>query len=200
MARIELNVPFGEKDEAKALGARWDAHQRRWYVPDGVDPTPLSKWTARTTDAIAPNVRSKRFGIALSGTHCWKCHVQVSVACLVVGPYHQEREGDREEDWEAMDYASALSNVTYISPAALSFIQVAAPWFRKTYSRTVGGEYWGNVCVNCGALQGDFHLHNEPGGAFFPVDAAARARIDVQWVAAPLYASADLGIDNEWLG
>ncbi len=30
-----LNVPYEQKDEAKALGARWDVTQRRWYVPKG---------------------------------------------------------------------------------------------------------------------------------------------------------------------
>lgn len=28
-----LNVPFTQKDEAKALGARWDGTVKRWYVP-----------------------------------------------------------------------------------------------------------------------------------------------------------------------
>lgn len=27
-----LNVPFGEKDEAKALGARWDPTRKKWYI------------------------------------------------------------------------------------------------------------------------------------------------------------------------
>lgn len=41
-----LNVPFAEKDEAKRLGARWDAAKRKWYVPQGVDLTNFSRWTA----------------------------------------------------------------------------------------------------------------------------------------------------------
>jgi hypothetical protein len=28
-----LDVPFGEKDEAKAAGARWDWRAKRWYAP-----------------------------------------------------------------------------------------------------------------------------------------------------------------------
>jgi hypothetical protein len=42
--KIDLQVPFSEKDEAKRLGARWDGKQRTWYVPDGVDISPLKKW------------------------------------------------------------------------------------------------------------------------------------------------------------
>jgi exodeoxyribonuclease VII large subunit len=39
-----LNVSFAEKDEAKALGARWNPKDRVWYVPDGVETEPFSKW------------------------------------------------------------------------------------------------------------------------------------------------------------
>ncbi|MFI3136422.1 MAG: DUF5710 domain-containing protein, partial [Methylococcaceae bacterium] len=31
-SKIYLNVPFAQKDEAKALGARWDAAQKKWYI------------------------------------------------------------------------------------------------------------------------------------------------------------------------
>ena len=30
--RIYLNVPFGEKDEAKQMGARWESSKKRWYI------------------------------------------------------------------------------------------------------------------------------------------------------------------------
>lgn len=30
--RIDLRVPYSEKDEAKALGARWDASVKKWYT------------------------------------------------------------------------------------------------------------------------------------------------------------------------
>ena len=39
-----LQVPYAAKDEAKQLGARWDATRRSWYVPAGVDPAPFSRW------------------------------------------------------------------------------------------------------------------------------------------------------------
>ncbi|WP_240533860.1 DUF5710 domain-containing protein [Aeromonas veronii] len=35
--RIDLQVPFDEKDEAKRCGARWDTASKVWYIPDGVD-------------------------------------------------------------------------------------------------------------------------------------------------------------------
>ncbi|WP_229632085.1 DUF5710 domain-containing protein [Pseudoduganella violaceinigra] len=41
-----LNVPYAEKDEAKRLGARWDAARKKWYVPPGVSMEPFSRWTS----------------------------------------------------------------------------------------------------------------------------------------------------------
>ncbi len=42
--RIILNVPFAEKDEAKNLGAWWDADIKKWFIPKGVDPKPFVQW------------------------------------------------------------------------------------------------------------------------------------------------------------
>ena len=39
-----LHVPFKEKEAAKALGAKWDRAEKKWYAPEGVDLAPLSKW------------------------------------------------------------------------------------------------------------------------------------------------------------
>ncbi len=39
-----LNVPFREKDEAKALGARFDGARKKWYVPDGKDAELFARW------------------------------------------------------------------------------------------------------------------------------------------------------------
>ena len=39
-----LNVPYAEKDEARALGARWNPARKRWYVPPGVAVEPFEKW------------------------------------------------------------------------------------------------------------------------------------------------------------
>lgn len=39
-----LDVPFSEKDQAKALGARWNPAEKKWYVPVGVDPAKLAPW------------------------------------------------------------------------------------------------------------------------------------------------------------
>lgn len=39
-----LNVPYAEKDEARALGARWNPTKKRWYAPPGVALDAFAKW------------------------------------------------------------------------------------------------------------------------------------------------------------
>lgn len=42
--RINLSCPYAEKDEAKALGAKWDADRKVWYIQGVEDLTPFSRW------------------------------------------------------------------------------------------------------------------------------------------------------------
>jgi hypothetical protein len=43
-SKTYLNVPYAEKNAAKALGARWDASNKKWYAPDNMDMTLFEKW------------------------------------------------------------------------------------------------------------------------------------------------------------
>ncbi|MCI4337618.1 MAG: DUF5710 domain-containing protein, partial [Thermoplasmata archaeon] len=42
--REYIVVPYEEKNDAKRLGARWDASAQSWYVPGGVGPEPFARW------------------------------------------------------------------------------------------------------------------------------------------------------------
>ena len=43
--RFNLKVPYAEKDQAKQLGARWDAARKVWYVDGRDDLEPFSRWS-----------------------------------------------------------------------------------------------------------------------------------------------------------
>lgn len=42
--RVDLDVPYGEKDEAKKLGARWDAVRKTWFVEADMPVEPFRRW------------------------------------------------------------------------------------------------------------------------------------------------------------
>ncbi|WP_425458745.1 DUF5710 domain-containing protein [Collinsella aerofaciens] len=58
--RTELDVPFSHKEEAKALGAKWDRTKKIWYVPSGVNPEPFAEWLPGIdrSDPSAPYISS----------------------------------------------------------------------------------------------------------------------------------------------
>lgn len=54
-SKIYLDVPYAQKDQAKALGARWDAIVKKWYVPAGKDTTLFVNWQTGTIDLKSPS-------------------------------------------------------------------------------------------------------------------------------------------------
>ncbi len=58
--RTNLQVPFAEKDEAKKLGARWDAARKIWYVENKADLDAFAKWMTSSTVTAAARSHPKR--------------------------------------------------------------------------------------------------------------------------------------------
>lgn len=50
--RVNLAVPFKDKEAAKALGAKWDTKGKIWYAPEETDLKPLEKWIARQPEQV----------------------------------------------------------------------------------------------------------------------------------------------------
>jgi len=81
--RIWLDVPYTEKDLAKAEGARWDPQARRWFAPrPGL--AGLERWVARPDipDLLPGEDRSLGSGlfVDLVPTTCWFTNVRSCVS------------------------------------------------------------------------------------------------------------------------
>lgn len=55
VARTYINVPFDEKNDAKELGAKWDAKEKSWYVPEGGELNAFERWNTKTHEAVISN-------------------------------------------------------------------------------------------------------------------------------------------------
>lgn len=54
--RIYVRVPFEEKDEAKALGAKWDPRKKKWWFPaENADAGVISRW-----GGVLPSEKNER--------------------------------------------------------------------------------------------------------------------------------------------
>jgi hypothetical protein len=199
VTRIDLCVPFEQKDEAKRLGARWDASAKVWYVPDGKDAAPFERWLPREIDPNDIGVRAEYYYIVESSCACWKCGQSTRVYCFLLPVDHEtlpeEGEFDDEElyTWRRNDAPTMLSYVTNLIPEVVEKLRTFGDVYRVNLSEMTESQYWMNHCENCGAKQGDFHLHSEPGGAFFPMDEEAASQITLHRVAQPFGCQGDLG-------
>jgi hypothetical protein len=88
--KVWLDVPYGEKDQAKAQGARWDAAARRWYATrPGM--TGLARWEALPDVPELLPGEDRSFGgglfVDLVPSSCWFTNVRSCVS---------------ERDWERL--------------------------------------------------------------------------------------------------
>jgi putative DNA primase/helicase len=63
--RVFLAVPYAEKGEAKALGAKWDRRARSWYLPVGINPEPFARWRQDAVTRALPEDPRREFAEAL---------------------------------------------------------------------------------------------------------------------------------------
>jgi putative DNA primase/helicase len=57
--RTYLAVPYDERQEAKAMGARWDPFKKAWYVGPGIEPEKIAKWQVRHQEAATLDPRAE---------------------------------------------------------------------------------------------------------------------------------------------
>ncbi|WP_313578120.1 DUF5710 domain-containing protein [Chishuiella sp.] len=166
---LKINVPYHEKDFAKSKGAFWDTKQKTWFVPDHhKNINYFLQWI--DTSKVSIIVKSPFF-IAVNKRQCYNCPVLTTVITLASNNFYNLDNDDDGEKWLLNDYFSFFNNISMINNDEVkNIINELFPFYKIGYSKTIKSEYWANHCENCGAIQGDFYLHSEPGGAFFPMD------------------------------
>ena len=177
--RTELDVPFSHKEEAKALGAKWDRTKKIWYVPSGVNPEPFAEWLPGVdrSDPSAPYIY-----LVLGKRECWKCHKETSVAAFGI-PYRTDNDesiaiahAPNEAGYIAIDTANA--NALAIVPALGCVPGEIRDYLHKRCgykpvgARASKAPSLGNTCTSCDALQGSRYLFEEPSSPF-----ASRPRV-----------------------
>lgn len=112
-----------------------------------------------------------------SSEHCWRCKLPQSVIALAT---RSLRDGDMDMLVESTEDEEPfiLTNITDMPESIFQHLTTVHPSYRQHPSRTAGQTYYANMC-ECGANFGDFYLHSEPGGAFFPMSEEQAAEMTV---------------------
>lgn len=173
-----MAVHFRDKDEVKRLGGRWDVSRRVWFVPSGVSPEPFRKWMLHTDFQItAPS-----YYIARSVERCWKCKHAQYVYGLMLPPGYYEDDPDAPGFNSAFDGYVFLNFVTRLHRDITGAMGQVTQSYSLAATKTHPEPYYANHCEQCKAVFGDFFMHSEPGGAFFPMSAQDAKIIKLQHV------------------
>ncbi|WP_085639935.1 MULTISPECIES: DUF5710 domain-containing protein [unclassified Pseudomonas] len=199
MARIDLKVPYAEKDQAKLLGARWDAQAKTWFVPEGVSTEAFARWLPRPEEPGLEHepefyLRSPYYFILQSSTECWKCYCPTRVFSFKLPEEHEQFEyAEEDEDtgfslesglgyWVSHGVRVGLSNISTLSPSVIKQLRTYSTRYQPDHSKMAGAIYYMNHCEHCSAKLGDFFMHSEPGGAFFPMSAQAASSMTLHLI------------------
>ena len=197
MPRINLSVPFTEKDEAKQLGARWDKKQKCWYVPDNLNIKAFTRWLPNEPDI---SIRSTRYFIAQNSKLCWQCNESTNVYGFILPPGHEVREINEEDidknTWYRYNSPVTVYYITDLLSTVIAQINALSWRYRIDFSKTTKKAYWMNHCEYCGAKQGDFQMYCDPQGAFFPIDKQAASLITLHEFTEPFGCNGNTAYGN----
>lgn len=166
--KIYLAVPYEEKGQAKAIGARWDIRQRAWYATDPSRVADFARWLPEL--ALDPG-ETIRLPVLLLPTTCFRCHR--AITCVIGLRLPDESEPDFESDFRP---SGTIGGIPYLAVEAcgevlgvlldLAAADLADPTLnmgplllRQTEPHPEG--YVANTCVHCGSTQGAFPLFED---------------------------------------
>lgn len=118
MSNTFLEVPFKEKDEAKALGARWDAGAKKWYAPAGTDLTLFSAWLPASSKVVAPVEKPGSIDWATAGlietTELTVGKKGISLSQLLAGVAQAVAQAFRSGVWTIVEVVEARTKNGHI--------------------------------------------------------------------------------------
>jgi hypothetical protein len=182
MGRVYLHVPFEERCEVQRLGARWDEQSKCWFIDTSQGDT-FRKWLDTSEPTF--DISSNEAFVASTNVPCWRCHATIPVVCVYCesGEIHGEPYGP-----------FVVSDITAID-ARLRVALEKWPSFKYAADWDRGECYFVNHCPACEAVQRDYFLHCEPGGAFFLVKGAQGRAIRLTPIAGRVSLNGDEGFE-----
>ncbi len=169
---LYLNVPYGEKDEAKALGAKWNPKVKKWYIDTKPEKyADFSKWILRDKEEAV--IATEYIYIIEGEQNCWKCGHLTKVIGLGIAEavFITIQEDDFQNEYieTYIDPGNELrvgwvDTPDELPPKLLRYIMENYS-VRTGYSK-MAGECFSNHCDHCGAIQGNWYLFDEPDSPF----------------------------------
>lgn len=182
--RLYLDVPIYEKEQAKALGARWDQKVKKWYtiIRKGIYRD-FSRWIIKESGSAL--IAMKHIYIVEGWGKCPKCSKMTKVIalglseCIIISGEPGDIYCDICDDTKYGETGVTLAWVDdedKIPPKLLKYL-------KEHYSVKMGGateksKDFANYCNYCGRRQSNRFLFESFGSPFSSVDSNLNERPD----------------------
>lgn len=154
---IRLNVPYPEKDVAKAQGAKWDGEAKTWYIDDASKIIGVKKWIGKF------NIICENLYVLKMNCKCWNCGKDTEVVLFATDKCYSK--ANRFAKYTEDTNIQILTYVTMMPIELKNYVQGYS--YYSAYSSIVQKNYFMNHCKKCGSSQGDNFLHEIPNKAFY---------------------------------
>jgi len=127
-----LNVNYAQRGAVKALGARWDAEARKWFVPEGRDLAPFDAWLPaeqRSTDVAVAHAGDGALQVQRRGK---------SLSQLLAGVADAVERTFRQGEWTVVD-------VVQVSVRKHVFLELAERDANGVVLAKANAMIWANV-------------------------------------------------------
>lgn len=180
MKVIKLSVPFHQKDQAKALGAKWNPQEKYWFITEKEDASLFTEWLPNKNHTI--NLRVDHYYIAQSFRDCWKCGYKSQVYAIILPktPPHSR------------EYAKILYYLQHLGESTQKRFEALTPHYFYDYSNTISSSYWMNHCQQCKVRFGDFETIEEFTSPFRPMSVDEAKNITLNYIKEPLEAFGEI--------
>lgn len=132
------------------------------------------------------NIAAEGFYLIERKISCWKCGSETSVFGIHIPPLGYVR--NEIEEWERHDSSFTISWIKKINKEALSILENETN-LKLSYSKKANLKYLMNHCESCNVKIGDYCLHDDPGGAFCPIDIEQAKKIKARFFDKKIYAN-----------
>ena len=170
---LYLNVPFSQKEEAKALGAKWNPGVKKWYVNCSCeDYDKYAKWLLNGNNSVI--VGMDEIFIVDGKMRCWKCGSLTTVFGLGLNNFVRLFDYDSkivtEYSHEFITSHSLLrlaytDKIDCIPPALLRYIESNYN-VRNQYSKSKKRVVFANHCEICKARLGNWYVYDRQESPF----------------------------------
>ena len=190
--KLYLNVPYADREKAKAAGARWDKDEKLWYVEEGADAKALLPWLGtplyldtayKEKDEVKAlgalwNAEAKRWFVPAAaelapflpwlGNNLYLL-IAERICWKCEQPTRVVAFGTPVVSESTRHRGLRLSARPEELPDEVDlFLKSRGIVYRPKRAKSTGVTALHSCCEQCGALQGEHYLFEAPGAPFNP--------------------------------